>query len=104
MTLSARHRVSRRGICALASDLFGVTLWTGAVDAICQRACDALADPHCQLRDWVVDQNAVYVDETGRRMRGEGRALWTATTPEATFLKIAQRCNREQFDALIGSG
>src|SRR5207248_10977568 len=46
VTLTARHRVSRRGICELASDLFGVTLSTGAVDAICQRASDALAGPH----------------------------------------------------------
>ena len=38
VTLTARHRVSRRGICELARDLFGVTLSTGSVDAICQRA------------------------------------------------------------------
>jgi hypothetical protein len=37
---------------------------------------------------------------------GEGRALWTATTPfffgGATFWPIARPCNREQVDALIG--
>jgi transposase len=102
VTLTARHRISRRGITELASDLFGVALSTGAVDAICQRASDALAGPHCQLQDWVLDQAAVHVDETGWRTSGEGRALWTATTPEATFLQIAEHCNREQFDALIG--
>jgi transposase len=103
VTLTARHRVSRRGIVELARDLFGVTLSTGSVDAICQRASDALAGPHLQLQDWVLDQHAVHVDETGWRTRGEGRALWTATTPEATFLQIAEHCNREQFDALVGS-
>ena len=102
VTLTARHRISRRGICELALDLFGVTLSTGAVDAICQRASDALAGPHCQLQDWVLDQNAVHVDETGWRTRGEGRALWTASTPEATFLQIAEHCNRDQFNALVG--
>ena len=81
VTLTARHRISRRGICELARDLFGIELSTGAVDAICQRASDALAGPHCQLQDWVLDQGAVHVDETGWRTRGEGRALWTATTP-----------------------
>ena len=65
VTLTARHRVSRRGIRELARDLFGVTLSTGAADAICQRACEALAGPHCQLQDWVLDQPAVHVDETG---------------------------------------
>ena len=41
-------------------------------------------------------------DETGWRTSGEGRALWTATTPDAAFFQIAEHCNREQFDALIG--
>jgi len=103
VTLTARHRISRRGITELAHDLFGVTLSTGSVDAVCQRVSDALAGPHLQLQDWVLDQGAVHVDETGWRTSGEGRALWTATTPEATFLQIAEHCNRAQFDALIGT-
>ena len=103
VTLTARHRVSRRGISELARDLFGVTLGRPAtVDAICQRASEALAGPHLQLQDWVLDQGAVHVDETGWRTRGEGRALWTATTPDAAFFQIAEHCNREQFNALIG--
>jgi hypothetical protein len=66
VTLTARHRISRRGICELASDLFGVMLSTGAVDAICQRASDALARPHCQLQDWVLDQGTVHVGSVTR--------------------------------------
>jgi transposase len=85
VTLTARHRISRRGIRELARDLFGVTLSSGAVDAICQRASDALAGPHLHLQDCVLDQGAVHVDETGWRTGGEGRALWTATTPAAAF-------------------
>ena len=103
VTLTARHRLSRRGISELARDLFGAALWTGSVDAICQRASDALAGPHLQLQDWVLDQDAVHVDETGWRTRGESRALWTATTRDAAFFQVAERCNREQFNALIGS-
>lgn len=41
-----------RGITELSGDLFGVTLSSGAADAICQRASDALAGPHCQPRDF----------------------------------------------------
>jgi transposase len=103
VTLTARHRISRRGISELARDLFGVMLSTGAVDQVCQRASEALAGPHLQLQDWVLDRGAVHVDETGWRTRGEGRALWTATTPEAAFFQIAAHCNREQFNALIGT-
>ena len=103
VTLTARHRISRRGITELARDLFGARLSAGSVDAICQHACDALAGPHLQLQDWVLDQGAVHVDETGWRTSGEGRALWAATTPAAAFFQIAEHCNREQFDALIGT-
>jgi transposase len=103
VTLTARHRISRRGISELCRDLFGVTLSTGAVDAICQRASDALAGPHLHLQDWVLDQDAVHVDETGWRTSGEGRALWTMTTPAAAVFVIAEHCNRAQFDALIGT-
>jgi hypothetical protein len=56
VTLTAGNRISRRGIVELARDLFGVRVSTGAVDAICQRACDALAGPHAQLQDWLLDQ------------------------------------------------
>ena len=61
-----------------------------------------MAGPHCQLQDWVLDQDAVRVDETGWRTSGDARALWTATTSEATFLQIAEHRNREQFQALTG--
>lgn len=100
--LTAAFRVSRRGVVEIARDLFGVTLSTGAADAICQRASEALAGPHLHLQDQVLDQPAVHVDETGWRTRGDGRALWTANTPDAVFLQIAEHCNREVFDALIG--
>ena len=103
VTLTARHRVSRRGIGELFGDLFGAAVLTGSVDAICQRASEALAGPHLQLQDWVLDQPAVHVDETGWRTRGEGCALWTATTRDAVFLQIAEHCNRAQFNALIGT-
>jgi len=103
VALVAAYRVSRRGITEIARDLFGVTLCTGTADAICQRASEALAGPHLHLGDQVLEATAVHVDETGWRTRGEGCALWTATTPDAVFLQIARQCNREVFDALIGS-
>jgi len=103
VTLTAAYRISRRGITELARDLFGVTLSTGTANAICQRASEALAGPHLQLHDAVLDQHAVHVDETGWRTSGDGRALWTATTTDAVFLQIAEHCNREQFNALVGT-
>lgn len=102
VTLTARHRISRREASELASDLFGIGLSTGTVDAICQRASAALAGPYSDLRDWILGQPALHVDETGWRTAGDSRALWAATTAGAALFEIAEHCNREQFDELIG--
>ena len=101
MTLTARNRISRRGIAELAGELFGARLSTGSVDAICQHASTALADGHEALRDWILTQHAVHVDETGWRTAGDSRALWGMCTPDASIFQVAEHCNREQFDQLI---
>lgn len=71
MTLTARHRVSRRGAAELCLELFGAGISTGSVDAICQRASDALAGEYEALRDWILAQAALHVDETGWRTAGD---------------------------------
>jgi transposase len=103
VTLTARNRISRRGAAELACELFGARPSTGSVDAICQHASDLLAGPYRQLRDWICAQDALHVDETGWRTAGDSRALWTMSTPRASIFEIAEHCNREQFDELIGS-
>jgi transposase len=102
VTLTARNRISRRAASELAGELFGARLSSGSVDAICQHASDVLAGPYERLRDWIRGQDALHVDETGWRTAGDSRALWTMTTSQAAIFQIAERCNREQFDALIG--
>jgi transposase len=102
LTLTARNRISRHGASELASEMFGAQLSTGSVDAICQHASDLLAGPYQQLRDWIRAQDALHVDETGWRTAGDSRALWTAATPDASIFEIAEHCNREQFNELIG--
>lgn len=102
VTLSARNRVSRRGASELAGELFGVRVSSGSVDAICQHASAALADSHEALRAWILEQDALHIDETGWRTAGDSRALWGMSTPDAVFLQVAERCNREQFNALVG--
>jgi transposase len=102
VTLTARNRISRRAASELAGEMFGAKLSTGSVDAICQHASDLLASPYRQLRDWIRAQDALHVDETGWRTAGDSRALWTLSAPGASIFEIAEHCNREQFDELIG--
>jgi transposase len=102
VTLTARNRISRRGASELAGEMFGASMSVGSVDAICQHASDALADGYEALRSWILGQDAVHVDETGWRTAGDSRALWGMTTTDASFFELAERCNREQFNELIG--
>jgi transposase len=104
VTLTARNRVSRRDLSELASDLFGLGLSIGSVDAICRRAAAALAEPHERLTAAVLGSPALNVDETGWRTAGEGRTLWTATTPRAAIFRVAADRHRDRLCELIGSG
>jgi transposase len=103
VTMSARNRVSRRDMSELADELFGLGLSVGAVDAICQRASAALAGPHAELTAAVLASPALNVDETGWRTAGEGRALWTATTPAAAIFRVAEDRHRDRLEELIGT-
>jgi Transposase IS66 family len=91
------------GIQRAAGEMFGVRLSTGSVDAICQDASDALAGPYRQLRDWICQQEALHTDKTAWRTAGDPRALWTLTSQQAAIFQIAEHCNREQFNKLIGA-
>jgi transposase len=82
--------------------MFGISLSVGAVDAICQRAAAALLSPHEQLVQAVLTSPAVNLDETGWHTAGEGRTLWTATTPEAAIFRVAEDRHRDRLEELIG--
>jgi transposase len=110
-TLSVRNRVSRRDTVELCGELFGAGLAAGTVDAILQRAGEALAEPHQELLCHIRSAQAVNIDETGWRLRGGRRTLWGATTPTAAIFRIApDRHEREaiwllgeDFEGVVGS-
>jgi len=103
VTMSARNRISRRDMAELALDLFGLKMSVGTVDAICQNASVALAGPHEWLAAAVLSAPALNVDETGWRTAGEGRTLWTATTPTAAIFRVAEDRHRDRLAELIGT-
>jgi transposase len=101
-TLAVRNRVSRRDTVELVGDLFGAELSTGAVDAIVQRAGEALAEPHARLHEQIRSASAVNVDETGWRLRGGKRTLWGALTSRAALFRIAPDRHQREAEALLG--
>jgi transposase len=78
VTLAVRNRVSRRDTTELARELFGVEVSTGSVDAIIQRAGEALAGPQTRLEQRIKSASVVNIDETGWKTAGGRRTLWGA--------------------------
>lgn len=101
--LSVRNRVSRRDVSELSAELFGCPVAVGSVDAICQRASYALADPYARLREQVKDAAVVCVDETGWRQAGEKRTLWGVFTERHAALAIAADRHERELPELIGA-
>ena len=101
-TLAVRNRVSRRDGVELMDELFGVKLSTGSIEAIVERAGDALAEPYAGLRDQIRSASAVNIDETGWRTAGQRRTLWAALTERAAVFRIAPDRHEREARALLG--
>jgi transposase len=97
VTLAVRNRVSRRATTELARELFGVEFSTGTVDAIVQRAGEALAAPHTRLEQELKRSPVVNIDETGWKTAGGNRTLWGALTRRTAVFRIA--AGRHAFEA-----
>ena len=97
VTLAVRNRISRRDTTELARELFGVELSTGSVDAIIQRAGDALAGSYTELEQRIKTAAAVNIDETGWKTCGGNRTLWGALTSRTAVFRIA--AGRHAFEA-----
>ena len=97
VSLAVRNRVSRRDATELARELFGVDVSTGSVDAIIQRAGEALAGPHTRLEQRIKSASVVNIDETGWKTAGGRRTLWGVLTRRTAVFRIAP--GRHAFEA-----
>jgi transposase len=102
VTLSVRNRISRRDVVELCEQLFAARISTGSVEAILQRAGDALSEPYADLLEEVRLAAHVNMDETGWRLQGAQRALWGAFTQRHAVLAIAPNRHEDHARALLG--
>src|SRR6266536_5917852 len=101
-TVTIRNRVSRRDTVELTNELFGVRLAIGSIDAIVERAGNALAESHAGLHAEIRAAAAVHVDETGWRTAGKRRTLWGALTERTALFRIAPDRHEREAKALLG--
>ena len=102
VTLAVRNRVSRRDATELARELFGVEISTGTVDAIVQRAGEALAAPHTRLEQEIKRSPVVNIDETGWKTGGERRMLWGALSRRTAVFRIAAGRHAAEAQTMLG--
>jgi transposase len=101
-TLSVRNRISRRDVVELCEELFCARISAGAVDAILARAGDALAEPYADLLGSLRGSEALNMDETGWRTKGERRALWGIFSRRHAYLHVASDRHEDHAKDLLG--
>ena len=72
------------------------------MDAIVQRAGDALAAPHTRLEREIKRSPVVNIDETGWKTRGERRMLWGALTRQTGLFRIAAGRHAAEAQTMLG--
>jgi transposase len=100
-TLSVRNRISRRDVVECCEQLFACRISTGTVEAILDRAAQALAEPHADLLGALRGSGAVNMDETGWRTAGERRALWGIFDQRHAYLQIAPDRHEDHAKQLL---
>jgi transposase len=103
VTLSVRNRVSRRDVVECCEQLFSARISTGSVEAILQRAGDALEAPYAHLLAAVRGARHVNMDETGWRLRGQRRFLWGAFSARHAVLRIMADRDADRVWELLAS-
>lgn len=103
VTLSVRNRISRRDVVECCEQLFSARISTGSVEAILQRAGEALEAPYAYLLAAVRRARQVNMDETGWRLRGQRRFLWGAFSARHAVLRIMADRDADRVWELLGS-
>lgn len=93
-----RHHLSRRGIKELLG-VFGARLSLGTIMTLEREVADALARPHVEAGEHVRRAKARNADETGWKLAGATRWLWTLATATVAYFAIHVRRGRDGFDA-----
>jgi transposase len=105
--LVGKYRLSKRLVRDALSDLLGVHLSLGAISNREQEMSEALSAPVAQAEEYVRNQDAANLDETGwfegREDGRHGRAwLWLAATALVAVFRISSSHGSEVAKALLG--
>jgi len=101
-TLAGVFRLSRRQVAEVVSQMLGIPISLGAVDATIMRMSAVLADPWERLREHIQDASLVHADETGWRLSGAQQYLWLAASALAACFRIDPHRSQQAAKELLG--
>lgn len=96
--LVGRHHLSRRGVAELLG-AFGARLSLGTIATLEREVAEALATPHAEAGEHVRRAGARNADETGWKLAGATRWLWTLATATVAYFVIHARRGRDGLEA-----
>jgi transposase len=100
--LSGRFQLSKRSVKELVEASYDVPVSLGTVAALEQETCASLSTAHDQARDVVRDAPVKNADETGWKLAGAKRWLWTAATLTVAYFVIHVQRGARGLHALLG--
>jgi transposase len=101
--LISRFSLSRRDLEAFCSDLLDVPSPSlGTTQAFANEAAAALLPAYREVRRAVRRSECAGVDETGWKLRGSSRWIWTAATARATLFHLGRSRSRRDLERLVG--
>lgn len=93
--------LSKRKVAKLLAYL-DIRICVGSIANIHRLASDILARPYEEIRERMVQQTAINMDETSWYRAGKRKWLWLATCKECTLFRIDPFRNREASHRLLG--
>jgi transposase len=101
--LTGRLGASHRDVVEVMQVLYGLTLSTGSVSSIQRQVSHALRAPVEQACDFVRQQKAQHVDETGWRECGQLKWLWVNATSDVTTFEVLSGRGSDEARQMINS-
>jgi transposase len=99
--LTGRLGASHRDVVEAMSVLYGLSMSTGCVSSIQRQVSEALCEPAEAARNFVRQQVAQHVDETGWREAGRLKWLWVNATSDVTAFEVLDARSSEASRRMI---
>jgi transposase len=99
--MSGIKRMSRNDVKQLCESAFGISIATGTIQKIIDRASTALSPVYDHIGEIARDHWCNYIDETSWFMQHDLHWLWTMVNERVAFYRIDPNRTKKAFEQLI---